>query len=76
MGIVGYLLLGMLESIVFRVIRDALPGNPVGQERILGASLLAMGIADVSSFQLNDSSYNFLSGNAVSYPSRKHIPYA
>ncbi|KAF8270974.1 hypothetical protein EI94DRAFT_1569512 [Lactarius quietus] len=41
-----YLLLGMLSSFVFRAIRDALPGNPIGQERILGASLLAMAIAD------------------------------
>ena len=38
----------MLSSLVFRVIRDALPGNPAAQERILGASLLAMAIADVS----------------------------
>ena len=38
----------MLSSFVFRAIRDALPGNPIGQERILGASLLAMAIADVS----------------------------
>ncbi|KAI9447746.1 hypothetical protein H4582DRAFT_1803253 [Lactarius indigo] len=43
-----YLLLGMLSSFVFRAIRDALPGNPAGQERILGASLLAMAIADVT----------------------------
>ncbi|KAH9981410.1 hypothetical protein BGW80DRAFT_1162386 [Lactifluus volemus] len=41
-----YLLLGMLSSLVFRAIRDALPGNPAAQERILGASLLAMAIAD------------------------------
>lgn len=44
----GYLLLGMLSSLVFRAIRDALPGNPAAQERILGASLLAMAIADAS----------------------------
>ncbi|KAI0291757.1 hypothetical protein BC826DRAFT_1021961 [Russula brevipes] len=43
-----YLLLGMLSSLVFRAIRDALPGNPVAQERILGASLLAMAIADAT----------------------------
>jgi hypothetical protein len=42
----------MLSSFVFRAIRDALPGNPIGQERILGASLLAMAIADVSGFHL------------------------
>jgi hypothetical protein len=43
-----YLLLGMLSSLVFRAIRDALPGNPAAQERILGASLLAMAIADAT----------------------------
>ena len=44
----GYLLLGMLSSLVFRAIRDTLPGNPAAQERILGASLLALAIADAS----------------------------
>ena len=43
----GYLLLGMLSSLVFRAVRDALPDNPAAQERILGASLFAMGVADV-----------------------------
>ncbi|KAH9981835.1 hypothetical protein BJV74DRAFT_853170 [Russula compacta] len=43
-----YLLLGMLSSLVFRAIRDALPGNPAAQERILGASLLAMATADAT----------------------------
>ncbi|KAI0282387.1 hypothetical protein BGY98DRAFT_1094421 [Russula aff. rugulosa BPL654] len=43
-----YLLLGMLSSLVFRAIRNALPGNPIAQERILGASLLAMAIADAT----------------------------
>ncbi|KAI0248666.1 hypothetical protein BJV78DRAFT_1233475 [Lactifluus subvellereus] len=43
-----YLLLGMLSSLVFRAIRDALPSNPAAQERILGASLLAMAIADAT----------------------------
>lgn len=35
---------------VFRAVRDALPGNAVAQERIIGASLFAMGVADVSRF--------------------------
>ena len=39
----------MLSSLVFRAVRDALPGNPIAQERIIGASLFAMGVADVSS---------------------------
>lgn len=33
---------------MFRAVRDALPNNPAAQERILGASLLALGFADVS----------------------------
>ena len=44
----GYLLLGLISSLVFRAIRDALPHDPVAQERILGASLMALAIADVS----------------------------
>ncbi|KAI9508674.1 hypothetical protein F5148DRAFT_1194061 [Russula earlei] len=43
-----YLLLGMLSSLVFRAVRDALPDNPAAQEHILGASLLAMVIADAT----------------------------
>jgi hypothetical protein len=46
--ILGYFLLGLISSFVFRAIRDALPDNPAAQERILGASFLALGIADVS----------------------------
>ncbi|KAI0035395.1 hypothetical protein K488DRAFT_76642 [Vararia minispora EC-137] len=42
-----YMLLSMLSSFVFRAVRDALPNNPVAQERILGASLFAMAVADV-----------------------------
>lgn len=38
----------MLSSLVFRAVRDALPDNPAAQERILGASLFAMAVADVS----------------------------
>lgn len=43
-----YLLLGMLSSLVFRAVRDALPDNPAAQERILGASLFAMAVADAT----------------------------
>lgn len=38
----------MLSSLVFRAVRDALPDNLAAQERILGASLFAMAVADVS----------------------------
>lgn len=43
----GYFLLSLISSFVFRAIRDALPNNPAAQERILGASFLALAIADV-----------------------------
>ena len=46
--IIGYLLLGLISSIVFRAVRDALPKDPVSQERIVGASLTALALADVS----------------------------
>ena len=46
--ITGYLLLGMISSFVFRAVRDALPDNPVAQERIMGASFTALALADVS----------------------------
>ena len=48
--LLGYFLLGLLSSLVFRAVRDTLPDNAVAQERILGASFLALGIADVSSY--------------------------
>ena len=47
--ILGYFLLGLSSSLVFRAVRDALPNNAIAQERILGASLLVLGIGDVSS---------------------------
>lgn len=47
----GYLLLGLISSLVFRAVRDALPHDPVSQERILGASFTALALADVSTQQ-------------------------
>lgn len=44
----GYMLLGLISSLVFRAIRDTLPNNPEAQERILGASMTALALADVS----------------------------
>jgi hypothetical protein len=44
----GYLLLGLISTLVFRAARDALPHDPVAQERIIGASLSALAVADVS----------------------------
>lgn len=43
-----FFLLGLLSSLVFRAVRDTLPNNPAGQERLIGASLLALAIADVT----------------------------
>jgi hypothetical protein len=44
--------LGLISTLVFRAIRDALPHDPVAQERIVGASLAALAIADVSTLSL------------------------
>jgi len=44
---IGYFVVSALSSIVFRTVRDAVPTNPALQERLIGASLLALGIADV-----------------------------
>ncbi|KAF8349874.1 hypothetical protein F5887DRAFT_1070127 [Amanita rubescens] len=38
----------LISSLVFRAVRDALPQNPQAQERIVGASLAALAIADVT----------------------------
>lgn len=46
--------MGLISSFVFRAVRDALPDNPAAQERILGASFLALGTADVSHFLTSD----------------------
>ncbi|KAI1790445.1 hypothetical protein LXA43DRAFT_1016239 [Ganoderma leucocontextum] len=43
-----YLLLGLISTFVFRAVRDALPNNPVAQERIMGASFTALALADVT----------------------------
>ncbi|KZT08961.1 uncharacterized protein LAESUDRAFT_696337 [Laetiporus sulphureus 93-53] len=43
-----YLLLGLISTLVFRAVRDALPNNPAAQERILGASFTALALADVT----------------------------
>jgi hypothetical protein len=42
------MLLGLISSLVFRAIRDTLPNNPEAQERILGASMTALALADVT----------------------------
>ena len=44
----GYFLLSLMSSFVFRAVRDLVP-NPVPQERLVGAVLKVLAIADVSS---------------------------
>lgn len=46
------MLLGLISSLVFRAVRDALPHDLQAQERIVGASLTALAIADVSAIVL------------------------
>ncbi|KAJ7102527.1 hypothetical protein B0H15DRAFT_943430 [Mycena belliarum] len=43
-----YLLLGLISSLVFRAARDSLAHDPVAQERVVGALLAALAIADVT----------------------------
>jgi hypothetical protein len=43
----GYFLLGLTSTVLFRTVRDALPHDLATQERILGASLGALAVADV-----------------------------
>ncbi|KIJ21353.1 hypothetical protein PAXINDRAFT_5523 [Paxillus involutus ATCC 200175] len=43
-----YMLVGLISSFVFRAVRDTLPNNPEAQERIIGASLTALALADVT----------------------------
>ncbi|KIY63244.1 hypothetical protein CYLTODRAFT_403505 [Cylindrobasidium torrendii FP15055 ss-10] len=43
-----YLLLGMVSSLVFRAIRDSVPKDLAVQERLVGALLTCLAIADVT----------------------------
>ncbi|PIL30730.1 hypothetical protein GSI_06898 [Ganoderma sinense ZZ0214-1] len=69
----GYLLLGMISTFVFRAVRDALPNNPVAQERIMGASFTALALADVTHIiwswvGLPDNlKYDFASWNSMTH---------
>lgn len=40
-------MLGLTSTVLFRTVRDALPHDLATQERILGASLGALAVADV-----------------------------
>lgn len=56
-----YGLLSLVSNLVFRAVRDALPNDPVAQERIMGAALVAYAIADVSHFTEYICTYSSLS---------------
>lgn len=43
-----YFLLSLIEAVVFRAVRDTLPQNPQAQERLIGASLAVLAVADVT----------------------------
>ncbi|EIM88363.1 uncharacterized protein STEHIDRAFT_167669 [Stereum hirsutum FP-91666 SS1] len=68
-----YMLLGLLESLGFRAVKDALPDNPKAQERIIGASLFAMAVADVTHIMASfiglpdDLKYDFASWNPMTH---------
>jgi hypothetical protein len=47
LGNPGYFLLSLMSSFVFRAVRDSVP-NAVSQERLVGAVLQVLAIADVS----------------------------
>ncbi|KAF9229805.1 hypothetical protein BS17DRAFT_771948 [Gyrodon lividus] len=68
-----YMLLGLISSLVFRAIRDTLPDNPEAQERILGASMTALALADVTHIIASwiclpqDLRYSFTSWNSMTH---------
>lgn len=68
-----YFLLALLSSLVFRAVRDTLPNNPMAQERILGASFLALGIADLTHIIATlvalppDVRFGFVNWNSVTH---------
>ncbi|KAJ3510384.1 hypothetical protein NLJ89_g4705 [Agrocybe chaxingu] len=43
-----YILLFLIATLGFRAIRDTLPDNPAGQERLVGIILFSLAIADIT----------------------------
>lgn len=69
----GYLLLGMISTVVFRTIRNAVPKDPQLQERLVGSLLFCLAVADVSGISNKSTSTCILTSNHVlssSYPSK------
>lgn len=58
-----------------RAIRDALPGNPVAQERIVGRMLIALAIADVRAIIMLSSAalIEIIIGFSVSFHARIRV---
>ena len=48
--VAGYLVMGLMSTILFRVVRNALPKNLAAQEAIIGAALAVLAFADVRLF--------------------------
>ncbi|KAF8060949.1 hypothetical protein FPV67DRAFT_1783922 [Lyophyllum atratum] len=67
----SYMLVGLLEYFGFRAVRDSLPNNPEAQERILGASIMALACADMMHVVLTvlaapaDIRFDFANWNAM-----------
>jgi hypothetical protein len=51
----AYAVIGMLSALGFRAVRRALPNDPVAQDRIIGASLGVLAVADVSYFSISNA---------------------
>ncbi|KAJ3805533.1 hypothetical protein EV368DRAFT_51937 [Lentinula lateritia] len=68
-----YMLLGLISSLVFRAVRDALRGNPVAQEHIIGSALTALAIADITHVLAtfiglpSDLQFNIVSWNGTTH---------
>ncbi|KAJ7630397.1 hypothetical protein FB45DRAFT_915388 [Roridomyces roridus] len=68
-----YLLLGLVSSLVFRAARDSLRQDLVAQERVVGALLTALALADVTHIAATfiglpaDIRYNVLAWNPMTH---------
>ncbi|KAF5377160.1 hypothetical protein D9615_006415 [Tricholomella constricta] len=69
----AYMLLGLLQSIGWRAVRDTLSDKPAVQERIIGASMAALAFADVTHVIVSliaapaDIRFDFANWNAMSH---------
>ncbi|EAU92929.2 hypothetical protein CC1G_03716 [Coprinopsis cinerea okayama7 len=63
----GSLLLGLISLLVYRAIRDALPDNPVAQERIIGAVVSTLGLGDILQERPMSTGADLLEVNRVAW---------